>query len=273
MALEAIDTHATPDTDPYERAAARALMVGYTARWGDARDPSLVRGVEQRWAAPLIDPVSGIAHPAVELRGKFDVLLRDGFVEHKTTSSDITPGSDYWQRVSALDSQVSMYGMAARHVGADGVCVYDVIRKPMIEPARATPIEARKYTKEKVDKAGNIVEPSRLYAAQREHDESPEDYESRLLSDIESKPDAYYQRAEVVRLDKEREEHALDVWHTVRAMTETHRARYYPRNTDSCFRFKRPCSYFEVCSGRASLDDDTLFRTAKSAHEELENET
>ena len=172
-------------------------------------------------------------------------------VEHKTTSADITPGSPYWRRL-ALDAQVSLY------LGGAGSLLYDVIKKPSLRPLRATPVEARRYTK-----AGT------LYAAQREADETPDAYEARLLADIAQHPDAYYQRGTVVRTEEEAQEAGRDVWMTARMIRESRYLDAWPRNPSACDAYGRTCDYWPVCSGTASIDDDVLYRDAGAQHEEL----
>lgn len=268
-ALAAIAGHGK-ESDEYEIVKAEELMLGYTARWGHIT--TTVLGVEAQFSAPLINPETGAPSKTFELGGKLDVLTTEGFVEHKTTSADIELGSDYWRRVSALDSQVSMYDVGSRALGVDGPCTYDVIRKPDIRPRKATPVESRKYTKPKVDKkTGEVLEPSRLYADQREFDETPEEFRMRLRADIAEKPEKYYARGEIVRLEADKREHAADTWRMARMMREAEVANAFPRNPDACMRYGSTCDYFLVCSGEANIDDDARFRTAESAHEELEN--
>jgi len=258
------------DSDAYELAAARALMAGYTARWTEETTVRVI-AVEAHWSSTLVHPDTGDELDGVELRGKLDVLTVAGFVEHKTATADIEVGSDYWRRISALDSQVSMYDIGSRSLGVVGSCTYDVLRKPLVKPLQATPEASRKYTKPKVDKkTGEVIEPSRLYAGQRDTDETPEEYEQRLMADIAERPQEYFARGEIVRLEHDVYEHALDTWDTVQSMLDAERASRAPRNPDACIRYKRECEYFGVCSGQASIDDDTLFYTADSAHEELE---
>ena len=175
-------------------------------------------------------------------------------VEHKTTSSDITPGSSYWKRLT-LDTQVSTYLGAEER--AEGM-LYDVIRKPGIKPFKATPEADRKYTK-----AGT------LYAAQRAEDETPEEYAERLRADISSDPNKYYARGIVVRLPHERIEAARDTWLVAGSIRESMRLDAWPRNPGACDAYGRTCDYWAVCAGETTIDDAARFRTAETAHEEL----
>ena len=175
-------------------------------------------------------------------------------VEHKTTSSDITPGSTYWRKLT-LDTQVSQYLGAEEH--CEGM-LYDVIRKPSIKPFKATPAESRKYTK-----AGA------LYATQRETDETPEEYAARLRADISEDPNKYYARGVIVRLPSERIEAARDTWLVAGSIRESMRLDAWPRNPGSCDAYGRTCDYWAVCAGETTIDDATRFRTAETPHEEL----
>lgn len=175
-------------------------------------------------------------------------------VEHKTTSSDITPGSTYWRKLT-LDTQVSQYLGATE--GVEGM-LYDVIRKPGIKPFKATPEADRKYTK-----AGT------LYAAQRERDETPEEYAVRLRADISEGPNKYYARGIIVRLPSERIEAARDTWLVAGSIRESMRLDAWPRNPGSCDAYGRTCDYWAVCAGETTIEDATRFRTAETPHEEL----
>lgn len=189
----------------------------------------------------------------------------DGIVTHNTTSQDLSVGARYWLRVSALDSQVSTYLAGARASGVDvDHCLYDVIRKVALRPKDATPVEARKYTK------ATAKEPvPRLYAGQRETDETVEEYRERVREAIAEAPERYFGRGEIVRLDEDDASHALDVWQTARLMREAALEERFPRNVDSCVSVYGECEYFAVCSREASIDDEVLYRTAETQHEEL----
>ena len=259
LGLDAAIEAATEGTDPYDAAKLRVLLRGYDARWSSERHD--VAGVEVEFRAPLINPDSGAASRTFALGGKIDVLLERGFVEHKTTSEEIGVGSTYWRRLT-LDPQVSTYYAGAKALGHEvDHCVYDVIRKPALRPLRATPEESRKYNKD-----------GRLHAAQRAEDEAPEEYEARLTEEVAANPDRYYQRGQVVRLESEEHEARLDAWQLARAIRESEIQGAHPRNPDACMRYGRICSYFDVCCGTASLDDEGRFVRVEHVHQELSAE-
>jgi hypothetical protein len=258
-AIDAMGPHAE---DEYDLVRAGVLLQGYDARWRNADLDVL--GVESEFRTALINPATGAPSHTFELGGKIDVIVRDRAdglvydVEHKTSSEDIGPGSQYWQRLT-LDTQVSIYYAGTRALGHDVAgCVYDIIGKPRHAPLRATPDESRKYTRD-----------GRLYANQRAEDETPDEYRQRLIEQLCENPERYYQRGTVVRLEEDERDAAADNWNTARAMREAEVAQRYPRNPDSCMRYGRVCSYFGVCTRTASLDDPTLFQRVDNVHQEL----
>jgi hypothetical protein len=238
-----------------------AILTGYDARWRD--EPLRAVGVEVQFRANLRNPSTGVASRTWDLAGKIDVIVQDDqgrilLVEHKTTSEDMSPGSTYWARLR-IDGQISVYFEGAKALGLKvDACLYDVLGKPALRPYRATPPEAKKYTK------GGV-----LYKTQREQDETPEEFRERLLTAIAEDPSRYYQRGEVVRLEGETEEALHEVWQLGRQIREAELAGRYPRNPDACFHWGRMCSFFPVCTGEASLTDETRYRKTTSIHEEL----
>jgi hypothetical protein len=258
-AIDAVGPHAE---DEYELVRAGVLLQGYDARWHN--EPLAMIAVEREFRAPLLNPATGAPSRTYELAGKLDVIvrdLRDGLiyiVEHKTSAEDIGAGSQYWQRLQ-IDPQISTYFAGAKAAGYDVAgCVYDVIGKPGLRPAKATPLECRKFTKQ-----------GHLYANQREHDETPEEFRARLVDAVAAEPDRYYQRGTVVRLEAEERDAAFDVWQTARLIREAQVAERWPRNPDACVRWGRECAFFPICTSVASLDDTTLYRKTANVHEEL----
>lgn len=249
------------ESDPFDHARAFALICGYDTKYQPLELEVL--GVEVPFQFRLTNPDSGFPSRKWDLAGRIDAIVRtpDGrvlIVEHKTTSEDLGPGSTYWRRLR-MDGQVSIYFMGAKALGYDVAgCLYDVIAKPAHRPGKATPVDQRKYTKD-----------GRLYASQRETDERPEEFRDRLLQAIGAEPERYFGQAEVVRLEAEIDDAMADVWMLGHQLNEAQRTGRHPRNPDACMRFGRPCEYFDVCSGTASLDDPALFQQLATAHPEL----
>lgn len=233
-ALDAISAY--PDTDPFEQAKARALMVGYHVRWRNAG--LVVLHVEVEFEGELINPATGWPSTSRGQHGRLDAVaqLSDGrvvVVEHKTTGSDIDD-PDYWQDVS-LSAQVGDYLLGAKHLGIQpsGV-LYDVIHKPGQVPLKQNRRNAK--------------------------DETPDEYGMRVAKHIAENPAAYYARRIEVRLADELRAAQADLWDTHQQISASEREGRWPRNTGACRMFGRLCAFAPVCRGEATLNDGTRYR-------------
>lgn len=295
------------EMDPFLRAKAEAMMIGYTDRWD--RIEFEVLAVEKEFTHPLINPETGAKSRSFQRGGKMDVVGRvsDGrgaVIEHKTSSEDTEPGSVYRQKL-VLDSQVSEYfdggDSVAKELGLEriDVCIYDIASKPTIRPFKATPMDDRKYTQPKSkacpmckkknappaphidEKSGAecgdgvvITDPGgQLYANQREVDETPEEYFDRCVKVISENLDDYYQQIEVVRMEEERQEYLFDVWQFAGLIRESERLGRAPKNTSSCFFHNVACSYWAVCTGSTQINNPYQYRKIGHVNEELSNPT
>lgn len=262
-AMAAYRTTAPGNVDDASFAKAEILMAAYDARWAPTMGEYEILGVEVEFIATIP------GRRRLRVAGKLDKLVRkvaDGsvwFVEHKTTGADLSLGSTYWQRLR-MDPQVSIYHSGCRELDYEPAgCLYDVIDRPGQRPLAATPPELRKYTK------ATAKEPSRLYANQRETDETVEEFRERLGGIIAANPDAYFARAEVVRLETEIEASQEDVTELALQIRAGSQTGVAPRNPGACFLYNRPCEFLDACAGIASLDDETKFRRTEKMHEEL----
>jgi len=269
---EALAAMQQPDSrggspDPTQLIIAEELTMLYHERW--ANEPYEVIAVECQFEGPLLNPETGAQSRTFRRAGKMDVLVRDTrdgrelVVEHKTSSEDISQGSDYWKMLT-LNSQVSDYFAGGKELGHDiAGCLYDVVAKPKLRPLLATPVAERKYTKP------TKTEPSRLYANQRETDETLDEFRARLRAHIRENPAQWLQRGLVSRLEEDERDAAFDTWQIAQQIRESERLDRHPRNPNGCKAYFRICEYFGVCTRTESLDDETLFRKAETAHEEL----
>ena len=213
-------------------------------------DAALVDGYV-RYYSPVVPPDSINVRVNVPFRvelsedvtvvGECDAVYTHGpsgrtvVVEHKTTASDITPGSAYWAEKTVSNPQVSIYLLA--FPGA--FVLYDVLRKSSLRPLREGKPNA----------------------------ETDEEYYARCLEDIAKRPERYYQRANIFRNREELEESRRDVvqWAQRSLLDATG-----PRNPDACFSFGRRCEYFDVCwHGLPIEDDKSLVRREKNHTEEV----
>lgn len=178
--------------------------------------------------------------------------------ENKSTVEDIGAGSTYWRRLT-IDVQVSMYLRAYQQ--AIGV-IYNVLRKPLLKPLLATPLESRQYRKK----------DGKLYENQREVDEPAQEYGARCLAAITADPDRYYQRGLIVRLDDERREADFDVWQTGSFISESKRLKMWPKNADACMHWNRACDFLPICAGETDASDPLLYVQLADPHPELDGD-
>ncbi len=260
-AIDVIKASQFKELGDFDLVKAEALLTGYHCRWSPEMPGVEVLAVEAEFRSPLSEPDTGEESATWQLAGKIDAIIReDGLIyliEHKTSSVDLSPGSAYWSKLR-MDPQISIYHDGARSLGYEAhACIYDVIAKPDLRPLKATPVEKRKYR----------VEDNKLYANQREADETPSEYRNRILKAITEKPDRYFQRAIVVRLDSELDEARRDIWATAQSIEA--RSTVSARNPDACFNFHRPCDYLDVCSGAGHITDEGRFIRLTNKHPEL----
>ncbi len=275
---------AAGEADPYELARAEAMLVGYHAKWADV--PMRVLAVEAEFTGPLVNPETGAASRTWARAGKIDAIAILGdygpeprVVEHKTSSEDVSVGSDYWVRLR-LDPQISTYLRGAEDLGVRAAgCLYDVLAKPMQRPS-AVPIVDDDGVKIVFDAAGERVRTKDGKKWRQTGDaaegltlqtrpETPDEYKARILAAIAENPDRYYQRGEVVRLEEDVADAAFDTWQTGRLIREAQIANRWPRNPDACSRYGRTCEFLPICTRTGSLDDPARYHREANAHREL----
>lgn len=274
--------------DEFRDVTLRELFDGYIRRWLDEDIENYdTVGAEVYFEAPLMNPETGGMSKTWKLAGKIDAIAREKstgkvvIIEHKTTSQDIGPGSDYWKKIP-IDGQVSGYYVGAQVNGYDAQdCVYDVIRKPAIRPSSSVPvldddglkIVVDKVTGERVmKKDGTPRQSAEKNMKLLTREELPEEYAVRLRDDIYARPDYYYARLNVARSSDDLAEYLFDMWAVGREIADAERMGRFSRNPNACSMYGQ-CEYFDVCTGCASIDDVKLFRTAERPNEELENNT
>lgn len=252
-----------------------ALVVGYASRWAD--DASEILATEQELEVPIRNPRTG-GTARTTLRGKIDKLIRlpDGRLairEHKTTSDDIGPDSDYWSRLS-LDQQISTYVIAARSIGYDVTTVeYDVIRKPSIRP-RKPEYQMSQEDRRALNERGvyfglefTLHEVSDAIVAGKE---TPAMYGARLVADTLNRPDWYYARREIPRLESDIEEYRAELWQTHRIISECRVNGWWFRNSAACLAPYR-CEFCDICFTGSNVNEEIPqgFRLKERKHMEL----
>jgi hypothetical protein len=277
-----------------EQATVNTLLSGYAWRWQNS--PLQILYNEEEFRLPLINPETRAPSTLWELAGKLDgkVRLEDGRVavlEHKTTSEDLTPGSE-WMRRLQMDSQPSMYIYAARQSDPEVATVlFDFIRKPTVKPT-AVPVLDDDGLKIVADMDGKRVRNADkkakrqcyscygLGVIQGDGEEVPcectlgpwrqtadtsrqftvqtrpmtvEEWSQKLCDDIGLRPDFYFARIEVPRLDGEVDEWQAEAWDLQKTIREAQLSGRWYRTVsrDTC-----PfCPYFAPCSVKTDISN------------------
>jgi len=287
MTTEALNAalSAIKSTDAFAQARARAIISVYHEVWGADRWKDFeVVAVEHEFSFPLMNPdTEGKSQSFVEA-GKMDVLLRRRstgrltVLEHKTTSDDVGPESDYWLRLK-MDGQVLKYDLGARSMGEEvqGV-LYDVMGKPAHRPSQIPLLDADgvkivmdangervrtkdgKKWRESADSAQGYVLKTRP--------ETPDEFEARLIGVLREQRNDYFAQKEVPRLDSEIIAFMEDEWNLSQQILHYRSKKLWPRNPNACTAYNRTCEFFDLCTGRASVDG-IRYHKVPNVHNEL----
>lgn len=272
------------NVEPIELAKLRVLLTGYHLRWiGEAQHYGIL-GVELKFEGPLVNPVTKAESRTWRLAGKLDVLVldrRDNLVrviEHKSSSEDVSPGSDYWRRLK-MDGQISVYFEGGRLLGHEVYAVlYDVVGKLRHEPAQV-PVLDEHGNKVVLDAKGERVRTAQGKWRQtgdavqgyvlQTRPESLEEFQARIAAVVAEAPEKYFARGEVHRLEQELADGLTDVWQLAQSLRDEERTERWPRNPDACLQPGRTCPFFAACAGEASLEDGSLYVRSDEVHPEL----
>jgi hypothetical protein len=266
----------------------------YQGYW--ANNPFIALASEQKFELPLNHPRLGVPiHPKLAvITGRMDqIVLHEGKVcvlERKSTSSDIAPDADYWQMLRK-NEQVSIYALALRKIlrhsegwvdGYDfsggyvpaqavngvmprpGNTVYDVWRKPQIEPKNLTQEASAEFVQSgtyfgevfgvcaapigfTVNGETAVVTPGKkegTFAIR----ETVAMYGARLQSVMSEEPTRYFARREIARTVDEIAAYEREIFAVYTAMRAFEQESCYFSNPNHC-KSPYPCEYIPVCYG------------------------
>lgn len=256
----------------YEEETLLRIAAAYDWRWQD--DKLEYIATEMSFRIPLKNPDTGRATPHFDLSGKIDgiVRLHDGRLavkESKLYADDIGPDSSLWRRMR-MDQQVTLYTHAARELGYAIDCVlFDCARKPSVK-ATQVPTLDDDGNKIVVDREGNRVfnkaaegkVPKPRQTADTElgytllsRPMTPVEWGDKLTEDIGARPEFYFNRVEIARIDKDIEDFRRELWdvqHSLRACQKSG-SFYRTVGKQSC----DWCSYFNLCESNWTPDQPT----------------
>ena len=265
---------------PYEAEAVGRMLMGYWWRWSEVEEEIVLS--ERAFTLPIEGEDYWL------YAGRIDkaVITADGrrvLREHKTTSLGLEPDSSYWPRLR-IDGQASLYVDGAAVHGFETATVeYDVLHKPALVPG-SVPILDADGLKVVLDASGERVmtkqgKPRQTASAAdgyvlQTRPETAEEYGERITADIVARPDFYYARHEVVRLEPELEESRREFADAIAEIEWRRGRRCWPRNDQACSGMGR-CPNFDLCSGGADLDIDAApegYHFVENVHPELKGE-
>lgn len=273
-AIAAIDQTTASGDDALQLIGAkcRALIVGYHRRFSEAEYQPLT--VEEMDLSPLVNPDSNASSRTFRVAGILDVLAeyrgRLTIIDHKTTSQDITdPAGPYWRQL-IIEGQVSHYMLLKwlQGIKVDDA-VWDVMKKPGISPKKITKAEVRSVASLPHEYFGRVVSDEDVASVIANERETLAMYESRLIRDCTvERPEAYFQRRSVMRIDAELIEYARELWEHGQEILHARNTNRYARNSGACMLYGSPCKFLGICSGYDTPDSDKWVRKAQ-VHNEL----
>lgn len=260
------------------------LVCAYQWKWESQHLEHVA--VELQFELPLINPETKKKTPNWNLAGKIDAIVRleDGRLavkESKLLGDDISSDSDLWRRLR-IDHQISLYMLAARQLGyAVDTVLYDVARKPTIAPTAVAVLDELS-AKIVLNERGARVKTERGQWRQTGDKEkgyvlqtrqmTTDEWGEKLTADICERPDFYFSRVEVARLDQDLAAYQVELWDIQRTIREAQlNQRWYRTvNKNTC----GYCPYFSICTGGAELGavPPEGFEYVYDKHPELERD-
>lgn len=244
------------------------LVCGYAWRWQESGIQFIA--AEMSFELPLVNPETGKSTPIWNLAGKIDGIVRllDGrlaVLETKLLGDDISQDSSFWRRLR-IDHQISLYVIAARRLGYDvDTVLYNVARKPTIKPVDVPILDENKQKvvlderRERVfNKNGSPKQTGSTefgwYVQSRAM--TPEEWGEKLNDDIASRPNFYFHRNEVPRLDADLRAFEQEIWEVQQTIRDAqNKDRWYRTvNRHTC----DFCPVFDLCSNPSFVADGEL---------------
>lgn len=293
----------------------RQLLWAYFMRWEQMDSEMEVVATELQFELPILNPDASrkSASKTYVIAGKIDKIVRLpsgdlALMEHKTTSSDLEAGSDYFLRLR-IDNQISIYLIAAQMLGHNvNRILYDVIKKPRIRPKQLTQKETTLLVSEgkyeariaegedpvivgegyeiSTDGIGSNGFPSTVVVNQVYQPVTPgakgysiqetlEMFGDRLRTALDRDPDKWFARREISRLESDLIETKRDLWEQTQILQARSKTNRWSRNDRACIGFGR-CTYFSLCTQGFNPNQDEDFTVPEgfyrtdNMHEELE---
>jgi hypothetical protein len=258
-------------TDPLMRAKLRGLMRAYHARW--QHQQIAVLEIEQTITSDLYNPATSAKSRSFIMAGKKDILLEESgkywLMDHKTSSEDIAdPDAAYWRQL-AVEGQHYHYALL-EHLNGKRIegAIWDVVHKPSISPRQIAKADQALMSSTNLY-FGATVTRDDVAEVRETGRENFKLYESRLAWDATRiRPEWYFQRFRVARLDHELLEYASELWIHTQDILLCRRENRWPRNSGACMNYGRACKFLGICSGHDTPDSQN-WKAKEWVHAEL----
>lgn len=219
--------------------------------------------------------------------------------EHKSTSQSVDSDSDFWNHFT-LDTQTTLYPLIARSLQLNGDLEEygikptdsliagvraDVWHKPGIRPKKLTQAESKVFagTGEYMGDVFNVTElgtdapykgqslfvdgcPIEIEPGKKEGTfairETPEMFGARLLNDISERPEFYFARKDIARLESDFERlryELLNIYHTVKFLDRNNAWWQNEQQCEATFK----CEYIPYCYNNVQPDSKNLLNGFK----------
>jgi hypothetical protein len=195
------------------------------------------------------------------LVGKCDLLAKNPSLypdkeflfDRKTTTSDLSPQSDYWGRLG-IENQINTYWLACSLLGKNiGGFVWDVTRKPDIRPKDLTKAAIKEIATNGLYQGMEVSQETRGAVAGGEIiKETMELYGLRLRGHIAENPDRYYARKMIFRNLEDLALYAEELNAIIKDIGRAVKEKRFYKNTDSCFAYHHACEYLPLCNAGMS---------------------
>jgi hypothetical protein len=236
-----------------------------------------ILSIEEMVTADLFNPATQAKSKTFSIAGKIDAIVeRNGrriLIDHKSCSDSIEdPAAPYWRQL-IIEAQPSHYALL-KWLNGEKISEiwWDVMHKPSIKPKDITKKD-RELTSRHKHYFGFPVSEWSLAEMDRTGRETLELYEYRLAHDCTShRPNWYFQRRIVPRLDADLHEHAVEIWENAQSMLHmrerVRKGMLPPRHSGSCMQYGSPCKFLGICSGYDTPDSNKWI-VKEQVHSEL----
>jgi hypothetical protein len=213
---------------------ANAMMIAYAQHY--ATEPFNVVHLERTFDGEIRNPKTGAKSKSFSLAGRYDGLVKQGndlwLLEHKTAS---TISGEYLERLWT-DFQITLYAYYVEQTM--GLKVAGVIY--------------------------NILSKTRLQYREKDTDEI---YMARL-AEWYAEPGRFHRETILISRDRFDVLRA-ELWELTQAYLDCKRRGAWYQNTDYCWHWGRPCSYFPLCRANGDENVKQNFYTRQEPHSEL----